>query len=239
MKTRFLGAVLLSLSLTALLSSCAAACTHENVTTLSATEATCTQSGKTEGKVCADCGETLVSQERVEPLGHTTETGICSRCGKNFGKWTVKTSVDEFGDPTSDQYVTNINYFEGTFSNSATTDSKLLVYFVARKDGIGFGLYEYGSHLVKNSYSRSTKYNITIKTPDGEKVRMVGSMYSGGSLIVMGNVLSNKANMERAIEILSGTGSISFYVEEADRTTTNYRFTVEASNFGEMYKSLK
>ena len=65
-----------------------------------AVEATCTESGLTEGKKCSVCGETLVEQEVVAALGHTeeivpavaatcTETGLtegkkCSVCGETL-----------------------------------------------------------------------------------------------------------------------------------------------------------
>ncbi len=36
-----------------------------------AVEPTCTRSGRTEGKTCSSCGEVLVKQENLDPLGHT------------------------------------------------------------------------------------------------------------------------------------------------------------------------
>ena len=63
-------------------------------------DATCTETGLTEGKKCSVCGETLVEQEVVAALGHTeeivpaveatcTETGLtegkkCSVCGETL-----------------------------------------------------------------------------------------------------------------------------------------------------------
>ena len=65
---------------------------------LAAKEATCTETGLTEGKKCSTCGEILVAQEEVAAKGHTeevlaakeatcTETGLtegkkCSVCGE-------------------------------------------------------------------------------------------------------------------------------------------------------------
>ena len=48
---------------------------------LPAVEPTCTESGLTEGKKCAVCGEILVAQEVVEALGHDYVDGSCTRCG--------------------------------------------------------------------------------------------------------------------------------------------------------------
>ena len=44
-------------------------------------EATCTTTGKTEGKHCSVCNEVLVKQETVPAKGHTYENGKCKDCG--------------------------------------------------------------------------------------------------------------------------------------------------------------
>ena len=54
-------------------------------------DATCTESGLTEGKKCSVCGETLVEQEVVAALGHTEETipavaATCTESGLTEGK---------------------------------------------------------------------------------------------------------------------------------------------------------
>lgn len=70
---------------------------HTEVTVV-VKDATCTESGLTEGKKCSVCGEVLVAQEVIEALGHTelavpgkdatcTESGLtagvkCSVCGE-------------------------------------------------------------------------------------------------------------------------------------------------------------
>jgi len=43
-------------------------------------EATCTETGLTEGKKCAVCGEIIVAQEEIPALGHDFVNGECSRC---------------------------------------------------------------------------------------------------------------------------------------------------------------
>ena len=48
-----------------------AECAHIDLTILPAKDATCTESGLTEGKVCSKCQEILVAQETVPALGHT------------------------------------------------------------------------------------------------------------------------------------------------------------------------
>ena len=94
-------------------------------------------------------------------------------CGSttNNQKWKVSYLVDEFGDSTTDKYVTTEKYLWGKFSNSATDNSKLKVQFVITKTGesfnIGIDLYEYGSLKVKAlSYDHPTSYSIRIKHND-------------------------------------------------------------------------
>ncbi len=48
-----------------------AECAHVNIIILSAKDATCVESGLTEGKVCEKCEEIIVEQTVVEPKGHT------------------------------------------------------------------------------------------------------------------------------------------------------------------------
>ena len=64
---RILGFLLLIFI--AALCACSAPCRHLWVTD-PAVASTCTQGGLTEGKHCADCGEILVDQTYVAPLGH-------------------------------------------------------------------------------------------------------------------------------------------------------------------------
>ncbi|MBQ8414674.1 MAG: leucine-rich repeat domain-containing protein, partial [Clostridia bacterium] len=75
-----------------------AECAHTEVTILPAKDATCTESGLTEGKVCVKCEEILAAQTIIDAKGHTevideaveptcTETGLtegkhCSVCSE-------------------------------------------------------------------------------------------------------------------------------------------------------------
>ena len=45
-------------------------------------EATCTETGLTEGKKCSVCGEIITAQEEIPALGHSYENGSCVNCGE-------------------------------------------------------------------------------------------------------------------------------------------------------------
>ena len=83
----------------------------------------------------------------------------------SFGIWKISYYVDEFGDRTDQGYIKNLKEINGTFSNSATTDSYLQVDFLIEFDKVSIKLFEYSrDHPVKgadinHSYSLSIKHN--------------------------------------------------------------------------------
>ncbi len=66
-------------------------CAHNDVITLSAKQATCTEKGLTEGTKCANCGDILVPQTEILAIGHTevVEEAVsptCTESGYTVGK---------------------------------------------------------------------------------------------------------------------------------------------------------
>lgn len=150
--------------------------------------------------------------------------------------WETYYYVDDFNQPTEDGYICNSTYFLGTFSNSATTDSNLLVNVVVDEVDIAFFLYEYGSNLVKNnSSSYDDLYNITMRTADGTDLSFTGTMFCGDDRIFI-----DPDFIPQVVSALSQEGNTmtSFYIENAERTVNNYLFTVISNNFAEQYNAL-
>jgi len=91
-------------------------CKHKDMVTDAAVAATCTESGLTEGKHCAKCGETIVAQEKIPALGHTevidsavtptcTTTGLtegkhCSVCNTVIVAQAVAPQIHDYGEWT-------------------------------------------------------------------------------------------------------------------------------------------
>ena len=200
--------------------------------TIPAVEPTCTETGLTEGKRCSECGETIVEQEVVPALGHTTDSGTCERCGQSFGAWYTGYYVDDFNQPTDEWFITENEYLVGTFSNSATTNAKLAAnVMVDLEDSIMIFLYEYGSHQVKNSSeSYVDEYNITMRLPDGTDHNITGTMYCGDDRIYI-----DDGYIDEVLTALKGEGNIMFRITNAERTVESYLITVETSNFAEEY----
>ena len=175
-------------------------------------------------------------QKEIDVLKGTPESEETTTA--STGVWTLKYYVDEFDKPTSKGYVSTAKLVSGTFSNSATSNSKLSVLFIVDKDGFAIALNEYGSSRVKNSSSRNgVDYNITFLSVADAKVNFSGTMNPGSDRIQIapGNTASLVAYMS---EHMGEQGEVSFYIEQADRTTTTYLFSVETSNFAEEYGKL-
>lgn len=196
--------------------------------------ATCTETGLTDGTYCSACKKTLSEQKTISALGHSTTSGTCSRCSKEIGDWIIRYYVDEFNQPTDEPYVINKSHIQGTFSNSATTNSRLYVELLVDKGNVCIFLYEYGSSLVKNYSSRYNEfYNIVMRTSDGEKITIGGRIFAGGDRIVIYD-----EDVAAVVEALMYNESVSFYIEESERPICNYLFTVTCSNFTDAFMKL-
>lgn len=181
--------------------------------------ATCTEPQK-----CRMCGET-----KGNALGHSTSTGTCTRCGISFSKWEKRYYTDEFNNPTNNAFIAPIDTLSGTFSNSATTNSRLLAYIRVDNDSCEIMLWEYGSSLVK-AYS-TTDYDITILLPTGTKKYFTGTMYKNGQVIRVDDYSG-------ILSLLKSTnGTLKFYLKEDSDYGVNstYLFEVDISGFSDLY----
>lgn len=124
--------------------------------------------------------------------------------------------VDKFGDPTTRMYLSK--EIEGRFSNSATTNSKLIVRILLADYEFGISLYEYGSSRVK---SKDT-YVISFKTKSGNinEVTAKGVPELGRISLYQ---LPGDMNIN---EVFDGVSLTKFYIYEEDREITNYSFSL-------------
>lgn len=82
-----------------------------------------------------------------------------------YNQWEATEVTDEFGDPTGET-VTSA-FFEGTFSNSATTNSELAVRVIDYGELIVLKLYEYKSTPDAKMCYDGCFGNITVKRASG------------------------------------------------------------------------
>ena len=149
------------------------------------------------------------------------------------GIWEERQYVDEFELPTGDTYVSNKYPIVGKFSNSATTDSSLEVYLFYDEgqinDFLDIGsvwlrLIEYGSYIVKNSYSKSQEYTVSLMDPQGVKYSLTGIMYSGSDRLTF-----NVEDSETIIKALCQDGLVRFAIQDQN---SKYLFNIsDASGF--------
>lgn len=147
-------------------------------------------------------------------------------------EWIIKHYVDEFKNETDETYLTYSEKLKGTFSNSATTDSKLRVTIIVTIGRASFKLYEYGNNLVKNYYSHTQYYTITYLDDDKTKTSVKGRMDKGNNLLYIDNVVDS-CNL---INAMKANKSISIYAVPEDTKTTNYLFTINCEGFKDAYK---
>lgn len=82
-----------------------------------------------------------------------------------YGKWETAEVTDEFGDPTGETVVSA--FFEGTFSNSATTNSELTVRALDYGDALMLKFFEYSRTPEASMCHDGCFGEITVKRESG------------------------------------------------------------------------
>lgn len=177
---------------------------------------------------------TTVATATVADVATATVTDSESATGSitNTEAWELRDYVDEFGLSTGKSFISTTVY-DGKFSNSATTNSKLTAVMQVDKDDVMIILYEYARNQVKCSY-KSDQYSITMLDTNNEKHYLSGTMYNGGFRIYIAD-----AYRSTVLNALKGSGTVRFYVVLSDRITTTYSFSIETSNFRDAYNLLQ
>lgn len=204
-------------------------------------EATCAETGEVQ-YVCEICGNTYnedipksnqhdyTSEITVEPTTVLpgTKTYTCSICGDTYtetipkieSKWEKQYYVDEFGDKTSNSYY--VASFDGTFSNSATTNSELtaIVFLDSTSDLVSFRLIEYG-------WSKATflsSETITLKTKDSSGNIEEYFLYSSSS---SGDIFAIDYKLYRAIKNSDSLSCVITTSSKYQSVRDTYQFKIE------------
>lgn len=120
--------------------------------------------------------------------------------GLSFDKWEKIEVTDEFGDKTG-QFVTR-TFGNGTFSNSATTNAKLIAKVSSEDDWVFISLYEYGrTPDAKLTYDASYG-SLTVKFEDGtsENYKVI-AFKSGGVGAKKGTKFYDLVNSGKSIKV--------------------------------------
>ena len=117
------------------------------------------------------------------------------------GIWVTKNYVDEFNDPTYQQYISTNTLLSGTFSNTATTNSKLQAKILVDSVHCSIMLFEYGNKQVKSNVD--DEYKISIKY-GYKKTDVYGTMNADRIQIY--------TDKSEVIQALSSGETVTFYI---------------------------
>jgi hypothetical protein len=140
-----------------------------------------------------------------------------------YAQWSNQFYVDDFGEPTNNPYEIMIS--TGTFSNTATQNSKLSCKFVhdKTKESLLIYVYEYGSNLANSI--KATFENVKLKAPDGEVYTFSNIFFSKGGVLLF----SKKSYTEISKVILQKGEHIMIFNRTGDYSSSSYKikFTIE------------
>jgi hypothetical protein len=140
----------------------------------------------------------------------------------SFAQWQKKEYVDDFGDKTGEYYKYLITE-NGTFTNSATQNSKLAAKFVLDEKSLSIYVLEYGSNLANGI--DHTFENVKIKDPSN-KIHEIKRVFFTKS----GILYFSKKQYNQITEILKQKGDYTMiFNRTSNYSISSYRlkFTIE------------
>ena len=174
-----------------------------------------------------------INEATIEQPEETTEPTVVEP-----EVWTITMTVDEFGDVTDDSELVMQTSFNGTFSNSATTDGKLdgIAYTLYNEDNdrcyFGFKLFEYGDNpVICSGYDE-----IILKAKVGDEIveydEVVANFIEQGTLFIGVSMDWINYDGNQFIDALYNGNDVRciFYINNSE-----YKFTVESGNFKTLY----
>ena len=152
----------------------------------------------------------------------------------SFGDWELQSFVDEFGDISDDKFLTTNYLLDGTFSNSATTNSELTArLMIIDSSNVSISLYEYDYSKVK-SFSKK-RYTVKMKLDDGSIITDDGFIYEGGDRIYIGERGVAETKLHRALKT---NQEVKILIKE-ENSLSSYRIDISnTSGYSHAYDSL-
>ena len=136
-------------------------------------------------------------------------------------QWKTSFYVDDFGEPTKDSY----EYFStlGTFSNSATQNSKAKYTFIRSGDAITINVYEYERSLATSI--EGTFETVKLRKPNKEVVLVKKAFFTKS-----GKLYFSKKSYTELNEAIQTSGDyIMIFDKTGNYSNSNYKikFTIE------------
>ena len=134
-------------------------------------------------------------------------------------QWKKNFYVDDFGDKTNDYYYSMSSY--GTFSNSATQNSKLLGVFIhaESESSLYIKVYEYERRLA--THYEATFEDVKIKTPSGNVITIGRALFTKGGLLFF-----DKDRYKTLLETIKEKGTYKMAFNRTTRSiSSSYKLT--------------
>ena len=156
---------------------------------------------------------------------------------EEYGNWSLKYFVDEFGDKTDSKYII-ISDRDGSFSNSATQGSLLYVRMLIDSRYIDrpyFKLYEYGrENPLKGYYSDGHRYTCTVKNSQGVKSSIYLFLADDTNFL---DIQTN--NKSIFLEWVEKEEQVKFACFNQEREIEKYLFKLNFTGYNEAVSALK
>ena len=155
-------------------------------------------------------------------------------CFFSYAEWKIGTIVDDFGDPTGESFIYSL--VEGTFSNSATSNSKAMIRVLAEVDVSPyptvhwrFEIHDYNWDNPTESFYDDSSATIKIKEDNGSITTFINNnskyFHDWNSLgLADGNTFTQ---MLKRNNVLKVNISIERY---------KYNFTIDCSDFKSVFE---
>ncbi|MGI6028713.1 MAG: hypothetical protein ACOX81_04835 [Candidatus Heteroscillospira sp.] len=152
-------------------------------------------------------------------------------CSEAAGSWKTAEHTNRFGRSIDGQWYIYRN-LNGQFSSCTENRSPLSVLFIYDfQEHISIFLYKYETIQLKNSSDENpVQYDITIRSSGAGEQTLVGTMYCGESRIFI-----DKSGSDIIIAELLANDNVEFHIEQSDRASINYTFTVVSAGFAKAY----
>lgn len=149
----------------------------------------------------------------------------------NTGMWSIGNFVDGFGEPTKNRFITNTIRIRGTFSNTATEDSKLDIRFlISNSSEISMQLYEYAGNNPVKTMSIEI-YFVDVQDNDINKLELYAEN-------TFDRLIFNKESSRKLHNALMKGGTLKFWLINGSRS--QYQFTIMNADWYEnAYRILK
>ena len=144
--------------------------------------------------------------------------------------WKIVALTDKFGDTTNKKLL--LAEATGTFSNSATSNSRLSVDVRIESDGTaGIVLYEYGSSRMTACCSQVNPYWITIKRTNGHTKKFTAKAYVHGWLVRLNSPKTFVKFLKKSV------GNVRIHIQ--DDRSSSYLFTLSTTGMTKAYNRFK